>query len=345
MKTMKIEDLWAVIEADADAGKAGAGGWLLRLGQPTAGCPLFVGLELSTRRRAILLRLPSKAMPSRRRWPRSKGLEALAVVIDDVAHFGVALKETRFSDVFTALTADLIRRVSDAANPDAQALAFLGQLSRWQKFLSASADGLGDEAQRGLWGELQFLRELLQTQMGITAVYGWKGPEKAHQDFQFKTGAVEIKATLAKQPQVVRITSERQLDDSAWPALFLNVFALDIRDGSCESLPAMVASIRSKVLIDAAAQEQFEDALLAAGYLDIHAIRYADRGYTIRSQRTFRVRGKFPRLVEMEMPEGVGDTNYGLSIAACGAFAVTLDELNSQLASVRTTKKTTGSKK
>ncbi len=42
----------------------------------------------------------------------------------------------------------------------------------------------------------------------------WRGPEPAHQDFQFTSGAVEVKATAAKQPQSVRITSERQLDDN-----------------------------------------------------------------------------------------------------------------------------------
>ncbi len=329
---MQIDDLWMALEADATAGKkSGVSGWLLRLAQPSAGCLLFIGLELASRRRAVLLRLPSAAVPTRRHWPRCKGLEPLAVSVGGSAHFGVALKEPRFADVFTALAADLVRRVADAGNTADQTRTFLGQLARWQKFLSATFDGLSAEAQRGLWGELHFLREHLLQNIGIAAVYSWKGGERAHQDFQFERSALEVKTTLAKQPQVVRITSERQLDDSAWTALFLNVIALDMRDGGGETLPEMVASLRAKFAADSAAQEQFEDELLSVGYFDIHAARYADRGYKVRADSFFRVRSKFPRLVEADMPVGVGDAHYALSVAACEPFKIKPGEVEACL--------------
>src|SRR5882672_5698196 len=263
-----IEALWRALETDAAAGKTGTRGWLLRLARPDADCLLFVGLELTSRRRAVLLRLPSTSMPSRRLWPRCKGLDPLALEVEGKAHFGVALKEPRFADVFAALAEDLMRRVGEAATPREQANTFLGQLSRWQKFLSASQEGLTEEQQRGLWGELNFLRKHLLGAFGPAAVAGWKGGEKAHQDFQFESSAVEVKTTLAKQPQVVRITSERQLDDSAWDSLFLNVIALEMHDGNGETLTAMIASLRAMLAADTAARERFEDKLLTIGYLD-----------------------------------------------------------------------------
>ena len=319
---MQIEELWSALDADAATGQAAKGGWLLRLARPAAGCPLFVGLELASRRRTVLLRLPSRSVPPRRLWPRSKGLDPLAVTIDGKAHFGVGLKELRFADVFTALAEDLVRRVTDAGDPDAQARAFLGQLARWKKFLAASLEGLTEEAQRGLWGELRFLRERLLPVLGVTAVNGWKGGERAHQDFQFGRGAVEIKTTLAKQPQVVRITSERQLDNGSWPQLLLNVVALEVRENGGETLPSMIASLRSSLTADPAAREQFEDELLLSGYLDAHAMRYADRGYIVRSETTLHIKTGFPRLVENDLPSGVGDVKYGLAIAACAPFAL-----------------------
>ena len=336
---MQIEDLWKAIEADAAAGKTSAGGWLLRLVRPAAACPFFVGLELASRRRVMLLRLPTSLVPSRRMWPRSKGLEPLAVTIEASPHFGVALKEERFADVFTALVEDLIRRVIEAGTPAAQARAFLGQLARWQKFLSASMEGLSQEAQRGLWGELHFLREHLISTLGPAAVSGWKGAERAHQDFQFERSAVEVKTTLAKQPQVVRITSERQLDDRAWPALFLEVIVLDSREGGAETLPAMVGSLRAKLHADMSAQEQFEEGLLAAGYLDAHASRYGERGYLVRSEKLFRVKRGFPRVTERELPAGVGDVNYGLAIAACEAFLLDEAGMKKALCGLKSTAK------
>lgn len=322
-----IEDLWRSLEADALAGSAGRGGWLVRLAHPTASCPLLAGLELATRRRAVLLQLPRRAVPSRRSWPRSKGLEPLAIVIEARDHFGVALKESRFADVFSALAEDLLRRVTSAGTSEEQARAFLGQLGRWQKFLSASLDGLGDEAQRGLWGELYFLREQLIPTLGFEAVTAWIGGERTQQDFQFERAAVEVKTTLAKQPQVVRITSERQLDDANWPALFLSVIALDVREQGGETLAALIASLRRNLGSEPAAQEHFEDALLAAGYLDAHETKYMERGYLVRSQNSFRVKQGFPRLVERDVVDGIGDVNYGLAIAACADFKVSSNEL------------------
>jgi hypothetical protein len=239
----------------------------------------------------------------------------------------VVLKEPRFADVFAALTEDLVRRVVDARDPAAQAAAFLGQLVRWQKFLSVSSEGLSQEAQRGLWGELYFLREHMLVMIGTAAVGGWKGGERAHQDFQFENGAVEVKTTLAKMPQVVRIASERQLDDQALAPLFLCVISLHMLDGGGETLPALVASLRAGLATDAAAREQFEDELLATGYVDAHAVRYADRGYLVRAVGLFRVGPEFPRLVEADMPVGVGDASYELSVATCEPFKVDPDDI------------------
>jgi hypothetical protein len=316
---MKTAELWVALEKTAGS----RSGWWLRLACPSVVCPLFVAMEGESRRRAVLLRLPEKkVIPPRRSWPRCRGLDAIAMEVEGAPHFGVVLKEPRFADVFTALAEDLVRRVAEAATPAAQAEAFLGQLARWQKFLAASLDGLGEEAQRGLWGELAVLRDLLLPTLGAAAVAGWKGPSKAHQDFQFGSGALEVKTTLAKQPQVVRIASERQLDPAGWTALFLAVLALDVREGGAESLPKLVADGRAAVAGDMTAREQLEDALLAAGYLDVHADRYAGRGYVVRSRRCFRVKRGFPAIVERDLARGVGDVVYGLAVEACEPFAV-----------------------
>jgi hypothetical protein len=317
-----IENFWQAMDHDVATGTAVTAGWLLRLARPDTQCPLFAAVELATRRRAILLRLPVDSVPSRRRWPRCKGLDPLTLRIDGKEHFGVALKEERFTDVFTSLSEDLLRRVSEAASPEAQARAFLGQLSRWQKFLSASSEGLTDDEQRGLWGELKFLRDHLCPILGTRAVLGWKGPEHAHHDYQFNAGAIEVKTTLAKQPQVVRITSERQLDGAAWPILILYIVALDNRDSAGETLPQMVAAMRTLLAGNCEAQEQFEDKLLLVGYQDAHALRYADHGYVVRTETFLRVQEGFPLLSERNLPSGVGDVSYGLTVAACTNFAM-----------------------
>jgi hypothetical protein len=249
-------------------------------------------------------------------------LEVLALELEDEAYFGVSLREPRFSDVFTALAEDLGRRLMAVPDADARPSALIDGLARWQKFLAAHIEGLGLEAQRGLWAELHFLRtELISLTGAECAVAAWQGPLRAAQDFLLPGGAVEVKATFAKPPFVVPISSERQLDARGLNSLFLRHYALAEREGVGESLPKAVAAARAAVRASGA-EEQFEDRLLSVGYLDAHAPRYEGHGWRIRAKRDFAVRRGFPCLVERELPSGVGSVRYCLALAACERFAI-----------------------
>jgi hypothetical protein len=328
MKMARIDAQWKELE-----GEPSFVGWRLLLARPKKGFPLQAALEGGSRRRAILLRVPAEVIPIRKKWPACRGLFVFTENISGHAHCGVSLKDERFADVFTALAEDLARRVSETSSAAEAVGVFFGQLGRWQKFLAASTEGLSPEAQRGLWGELHCLRERLVPILGVEmAVEGWKGGLKAHQDFQFPSGAIEVKTTTAKQPQAIRITSERQLDDSAWTHLFLHVLVLETREGGAATLPTLVESLRSKLVAHQNLREIFEDALLASGYLDAHAGLYSGYGYLARATHWFRVRKKFPRLVESALPSGVGEVNYALSLAACEPYLVTPEHALAELA-------------
>jgi hypothetical protein len=65
----------------------------------------------------------------------------------------------------------------------------------------------------------------------------------------------------------------------------------------------------------------FNDRLLDRGWLDMHACRYEMRRWTVRDERTYQVRRGFPRLVETDLPAGVGDVSFAVSLAACEPFS------------------------
>lgn len=312
--------LWT--ELEANAATDGARWWLIRC-RATPGRSLLAAREPGAGRRALLLPLDGAQAPTHRQWPRLAALSPISVVVDDAPHIGVILAESRFADVFDALAVDLARRVEEATDADEAVIALLGQLHRWQRFLTATAQGLDPAAQRGLWGELYFLGESLLPKLGpVAAVAAWTGPHGAHQDFQATAAWIEVKTTLAKQPQAVRITSERQLDDTHSPALFLHVISLEAHEAGTDTLPARVAKLRAALAATPGAREHFEDALIAAGYLDRDATRYASPGYAVRRADTYHVRTGFPRIVEAGLPVGVGAVAYDLALAACADFAV-----------------------
>ena len=322
---MTIEQLWQEMEAEGGTNVA----WLTRFARPQTGHPLLVALEQTTRARALLVPVSRAALPPRREWPECRGLELISVGLGSQPHLGVRLRDAACADVFTALAEDVAPRVAAASGAKQAAAELLGRLRRWQQFLTAARDILSVEAQRGLWGELHVLRSHLLPALGAAAtVVGWKASAAAHQDFQFSGGAVEVKTTAAKQPQSVRITSERQLDDTGVGALFLHVVVVDERevpagDGAPgQSLPTLIADIRTELSADPALTA-FNDRLLDRGWLGAHASRYEGRRWTVRSERTYQVLHGFPRLAEVDLPAGVGDVNYAVSLAACEPFAGT----------------------
>ena len=322
MPSMTIEEQWRTLE-----GEIGDGTWRMLLARPQKGYALFTAIEAGSKRRSLLLRVPETLVPARRDWPACRGLEPVALRLDGHPHFGVVLGDARYTDVFSALAEDLARRITDAGSAQNAVRTLVGQLARWQNFLAVPVEGLGEGAQRGLWGELCFLSERLIPTLGAGAIMAWKGPEKGHQDFQLPRVAVEIKTTIAKQPQMVSISSERQLDDAHWSSLFLHVFILEVHQGGQHTLPAAVESIRQAFAFHEVERERFEVALLAAGYLDVHAHRYADRSYAIREASTFRVKDGFPRITEAGLPDGIGSVSYGLNLASCSPFLVNVTEM------------------
>jgi len=327
---MRIETLWQELELEAKSGEAAA--WLTRYALPEPSMPLLVALESTNNARALLLPVPNSAIPSKRDWPYCNGLEILAISVGGAMHLGVRLIDAACSDVFTALAEDVAPRVAAASDPSAAASALLARLRRWQKFLAAGTGGLSLERQRGLFGELHALRNVLLPSLSAApAIAAWRSPLASHQDFQFSTVAMEVKTTIAKQPLSVRVTSERQLDATGTRTLFLFVLMLDEReteagpDAPGESLPDVVRKLRRELSPDIV--EQFEDRLLEYGYLEADGPRYETRRFTKRQERAFLVSDGFPRLTEGVLPVGIGDVSYALSLAACEQFAISVEEM------------------
>jgi hypothetical protein len=76
----------------------------------------------------------------------------------------------------------------------------------------------------------------------------------------------------------------------------------------------------------------FNDLLFQRGWFDEHAPRYESHRLTLREEFSFLVEPGFPRLVESNLPNGVGDVNYALSLSACKAFQVETSEMLATLA-------------
>ncbi len=152
------------------------------------------------------------------------------------------------------------------------------------------------------------------------ALDAWIGHRHAHQDFQLADAAIEVKTSIAKQLIEIRIANERQLDDRGLPSLYLAILLLTELEKGGESLPNLVRNLR-EVASAAGGIAVLESKLRDAGYVDEHAPLYR-RGYVLRSFHAYQVRSGFPRLLEEDLPTGVGDVTYAIDLALAKPFEV-----------------------
>jgi hypothetical protein len=317
---MSTVDTWRDLEASLPLG---GGGIMARRIHPDARIDLYLAVEKPSNTRLLVLRIPGTAVTPKGDLPRAEGFEVRRghETLDGkkYVHLSVRLTHPRYADVFTTLVDDVVAHVSRATSDVTAVRLLLERLDRWQAFLRRhAAEGLGEESQQGLYGELWFLGNHVIPVRGPRAGVGcWKGPEAAAQDFQVPGLAVEVKTVASKQHQKLAISNERQLDSTGVGVLLVFHLSLDVRDGNGESLPARVHVVRELLTVDAVAATEFERLLFDSGYLDCHAPAYETRGYTIREANFFEVRDGFPRIVESDLPKGVGDVRYTISVAEC----------------------------
>ncbi|SEP19390.1 PD-(D/E)XK motif protein [Nitrosovibrio sp. Nv6] len=224
----------------------------------------------------------------------------------------VMLEDQRLLDIFAVLSADLVNVVALERGGASALRRCIDRLCMWQGLLErVPLEGLSDESQRGLFGELMVLEHLQLSALDpLVGVLSWVGPDGAHQDFEIEGLAVEVKTTFTKRRTRLMIANEKQLDERTHHTLLLAHVRLDESATEGITLPDLVSRLRIALQPDPAASREFDLRLMQCGYLDVHAPLYGAHRFRVFGMRIFRVDGDFPRLTEANLPPGVGDIRY-----------------------------------
>lgn len=329
MKVVDVQEVWLAIERDAMRQRGE--GYVLRRASPDCRVDLFLGIRRPENHKALMLRVPSDLVPEPRMLPETRGLRVTVEKLPDdpseSASIVVQLRDVNFIEVFTAFCTILVNRVCGATTSSRAAGELLSQVTQWQRFLDARSEGLSEEGQRGLYGELYLLRRLLKTSGRAVLVGGWIGPSGAAQDFRFGEVALEVKTSIAGEPQAITVNGERQLDDSGLRGLYLGCLSIDRRAGVGETLPALVRSLRDYLKDRPVEAGELESGLVEFGYLDVHEQRYKPFGFSIRNERFYIVQEGFPRITEANLPSAVGQVHYRIALAGCASYAVSYEDM------------------
>lgn len=225
-------------------------------------------------------------------------------------------------DIFTVLCEDLITSIANETNERQLVREILNRFEKWKSlFNKIGLQGLTPEEQRGLFGELYFLRKYLQANSNFLEIVNtWIGIEKQVRDFQSGTWAVEVKTTHGNNHQKVHISSERQLDATNLDDLFLYHISLEEMQNSGETLNDIVDSVITILETDALASNKFKSKIYEVGYFELQRILYDTKGYFIRQNVFYKVENDFPRIQESEIRVGVGDVKYSIILSQCLSF-------------------------
>lgn len=235
------------------------------------------------------------------------------------------LLNQQHKDIFSVLCEDLITSIASETNERQLVKTLLNRFEKWKSlFTKIISEGLLSEEQRGLFGELYFLRKFLKINNNYQFVLNtWIGTAGEVRDFQMNNWALEVKTTHGNNHQKVQISSERQLDTTYLDKLFLYHLSLEKVQESGETLNQIIASIDTILEVDAIASNRFKSKLYEAGYFQHHFPLYDSVGYFIRQDTFYVVENEFPRIQENEIRSGVGDVKYSIILSQCEAFKQT----------------------
>ncbi len=331
---MTIDQIWTELETD----NSFSSGLLVRRSASFVLPDIFIALKGAARTRCIAV-LINKSVPvdmsslialrdiKVELLPHDKDSERQILVFN--------LLKAEYSCIFSTLCEDLIASVSNVTNQRQMVKELLNRFSQWESlFDQAGSQGLSSEQQRGLYGELFFLRKYLQHDTNFSHVINsWVGSAKEARDFQFGKWGIEVKTSHGNNHQKVHISNERQLDTGNFEHLFIFHLSLEMRQESGETLNQIVDWVCELLISDFAAFNRFKMKLLEAGYFDQHRPSYQHVGYFIRREAFYSVEGEFPRIEEKDIPNGVGDVKYSIILDRCSGFIRTEQEAFSVLGS------------
>lgn len=234
----------------------------------------------------------------------------------------ITLVNNQHKDIFSTLCEDLINTVSSTKEEKQLVKVLLNRFEKWKSlFENVTSAGLSAEEQRGLYGELFFLRKWLNnTTNKRKCIEAWYGPGKSNQDFQHDDWALEVKTSSGNNHQKIHISNERQLDTSNLMHLILFHLSLEVRSGSGESLNSIVDSLHALFTDDALAEIIFSAKLLEAGFFAQHKYLYDIDSYFIRQEYFYSVEKEFPRIEEADIRTGVGDVKYSIILSSCSDY-------------------------
>ena len=172
-------NIYNEILSDISSGTGQTFPFAMRLVKFDNGIMIAFAVNIATRMRSAFLSVTSEAPKSR--FPHWKGVEIEIATLPaygvDTPFVGLSQLPNSASDIFEIVVEDLRSQLEVTENTEESLSVIITVLTKWKEFFAADKELLmSEERQQGLYGELLFLSECLDSQ-GVGAVSHWAGSE------------------------------------------------------------------------------------------------------------------------------------------------------------------------
>ncbi len=241
---------------------------------------------------------------------------------NEFKYISIILSDTELLDVFSMFIDDLVEALEELKEEIEVPNCVNRKISNWARlFAKLSGQLLSREAQRGLFGELTILYDVLKFSPDhVKCITSWTGPEGTNQDFSNDSTALEVKTTKATAPSV-NISNELQLDWTVLSNLYMAVIHLDEINNGSDTLAKLILQIKERINNQPNLLIIFDDKLNRAGIPLGEEVNYNKIGYVIRSKKFFRVQDGFPVLINSTIDEpAIHNVKYQIDVSSFEDF-------------------------
>jgi hypothetical protein len=291
----------------------------------------FIGTITFSNAKIFLLELESNVSIHHNYLKRFIGVEVQIIPgSNNKKELAIILLDEELTDIFVVFIEDIINSLLDISNSEDAIIIISKRINYWKKlFGKFSRSLLTPEQQRGLFGELYFINQVLIETNNKQILNAWKAPNATNQDFYINFKAVEVK-TSKSNSQSIKIANEYQLDISGLNKLFIAFYKLyEFPDGT--TLIDIINDIRLFLNKDIELIHTFNAKLITLGILPEVEDEYDEIGYSVREEKYYNVNSEFPKITALMVNESISKISYDIDLGYCMNFETSFTEILNEI--------------
>jgi len=289
----------------------------------------YIGTILKSKVKFFTISINEKTQIHHNYLKRFAGVEIQVLPLkNNTKELTIILLEDELLEIFIVFIEDIIKSLKNINNVEDALVVISKRINYWRKLFSKYTNGLlSPQQQRGLYGELYFIKLLLENFKNHSMVLNaWQAPMGSNQDFYFNKLAIEVKTSKSNSP-VIKIASEFQLDITGLNKLFIAFYKLIEFPDDENTLLRLINEIRTILKDKEELLFDFNQKLEYLGISSNMESEYNKIGYAVRKEYYYDVNDKFPKITSGLINEAISKVSYEITPNKCTDFEIDITDI------------------